>query len=248
MDLTQEWHLQEFENHEERGEYRSIEEEYQIYSEILNGNVEFVEHFISTFDFDEEGITPFVYSKDRVMDIRYRFTTFIAVISRLCVRAGMEQQKSYRLASFYVQKMDETQEYEEIRGMFLSAANDYCQHMKERSRDNNYSKAVTLCLDYIYGHLHDRIKLREIADYLGISESYLSKIFHKEVGLTISQYVMERKIEKAQNLLKYSDFSEIEIANYLSFSSQSHFIQTFQKKTGLTPLKYRNQNFRGKWS
>ena len=55
------------------------------------------------------------------------------------------------------------------------------------------------------------------------------------------------KIEKAKNLLQYSDYSIVEIANYFSFASQSHFIQTFQKYTGLTPRKYRDKHFRNNW-
>ena len=55
------------------------------------------------------------------------------------------------------------------------------------------------------------------------------------------------KIEKAQHMLKYSDYSLVEIANYLAFSSQSHFIQTFKKLIGVTPKKYRDHYYRTSW-
>ena len=67
------------------------------------------------------------------------------------------------------------------------------------------------------------------------------------MGVSLSQYILDLKIEKAKNLLQYSEYNIVDIANYLSFSSQSHFIQVFQKKTGLTPHKYRTQNFRQEW-
>lgn len=120
--------------------------------------------------------------------------------------------------------------------------------MQEMSKDTSYSKPIVLCIDYIYEHIHDRITIKELAEYLSLSESYLSKLFHKEVGVTLSQYIMNLKLEKAKNLLQYSEFSVVDIANYLSFSSQSHFIQTFQKSIGLTPHKYRNKNFHTKWN
>ena len=53
--------------------------------------------------------------------------------------------------------------------------------------------------------------------------------------------------EKAKNLLTYSNYSLTEIANYLAFSSQSHFIQIFQKYGGTTPRKYRELHFRNNW-
>ena len=57
----------------------------------------------------------------------------------------------------------------------------------------------------------------------------------------------KKKIEKAQNLLKYSNYSSIEIATHLSFSSQSHFIASFEKLVGLTPRKYREKYSRSSW-
>ena len=109
------------------------------------------------------------------------------------------------------------------------------------------SKPIVLCIDYIYSHIHNRITVKELAEHLNFSESYLSKLFHKEMGLPISQYILNLKIEKAKNLLQYSEYSIIDISNYLSFSSQSHFIQVFQKYTGLTPHKYRTKHFRTDW-
>lgn len=51
----------------------------------------------------------------------------------------------------------------------------------------------------------------------------------------------------SKNLLQYSDYSMIEIANRLSFSSQSHFIQQFRETVGMTPKKYRDLNHVLQW-
>ena len=69
----------------------------------------------------------------------------------------------------------------------------------------------------------------------------------QNLGISISDYIREKKIEKATHLLRYSDKSIIDIANYLSFSSQSHFIQTFENFTGMTPKKYRNKYYKSMW-
>ena len=124
---------------------------------------------------------------------------------------------------------------------------DLCKKMNELRRSQILSKPIVLCIDYIYSHIHSRITVSELAKHLNFSESYLSKLFHKEMGLPISQYILNLKIEKAKNLLQYSEYSMIDISNYLSFSSQSHFIQVFQKYTGMTPHKYRTKHFRTDW-
>ncbi|WP_141267857.1 helix-turn-helix transcriptional regulator [Enterocloster clostridioformis] len=115
------------------------------------------------------------------------------------------------------------------------------------SKSQILSKPIVLCIDYIYNHIHYRITIKELAEYLNLSPSYLSKLFHKEMGLPVSQYITDLKIEKAKNLLRYSAYRIVDIAAYLSFSSQSHFIHVFQKRTGLTPHKYQAKYFRSKW-
>ena len=67
------------------------------------------------------------------------------------------------------------------------------------------------------------------------------------MGIPVSEYIMRLKIEKAKNLLQYSDTDIVGIANYLAFSSQSHFICVFKKYEGITPHKFRERHFRTNW-
>lgn len=96
-------------------------------------------------------------------------------------------------------------------------------------------------------HIKERITIADLAAYTGLSESYLSRVFKQNLGVSISDYIREKKIEKATHLLKYSDKPIIDIANYLSFSSQSHFIQIFESFMGLTPKKYRDRYYKSMW-
>ena len=77
-----------------------------------------------------------------------------------------------------------------------------------------------------------------------MSPSYLSTLFKKEMGMSITAYIMEKKMEAARNMLKYSDYSYSEISSILAFSSQSHFIRAFKKHNGDTPRAYREKNYR----
>ena len=70
----------------------------------------------------------------------------------------------------------------------------------------------------------NRLRIDDLAKYTSLSPSHLSKLFKKEVGISISEYIREQKISTAQNLLIYSELSLIEITNHLGFASQSHFI------------------------
>ena len=86
--------------------------------------------------------------------------------------------------------------------------------------------------------------IADIAAKTNLSESYISRLFHKETGVSISTYIINKRVEAAKNLLIYTDYSTSDISNFLNFSSESHFISTFKKLTNQTPKKFRLYNFR----
>lgn len=67
------------------------------------------------------------------------------------------------------------------------------------------------------------------------------KLFHDELGITISHFVNRCKLEEAKSLLSHTEMTLSEISNYLCFSSQSYFQNLFKKKYGVTPNAYRKK-------
>ena len=126
-------------------------------------------------------------------------------------------------------------------------AKDFTGKMILQKKSSILSKPVMQCVDYIYAHIKERITIQDLADYTGLSTNYLSRVFKQNLGVSISDYIRQQKIEKATHLLKYSEQSIIDIANYLSFSSQSHFIQIFEGFIGMTPKKYRDKYYKSMW-
>lgn len=100
---------------------------------------------------------------------------------------------------------------------------------------------VARAKDYIYRNLHQKIGTEEIAKALALNPKYLSTLFHQETGLTISRYIRREKIRLVKNMLTYSEYSFLEIAHYLGFSSQSHLGEQFRKETGMTLKEYRQK-------
>ena len=116
---------------------------------------------------------------------------------------------------------------------------DFTGKMANQSKKNVYSIQVIKAMDYIYKHRTERLTVQEVADAQGINRSYLSAVFHKETGLELRDFIKKEKLKAAANILRFSDYSYSEIAEYFGFSSQSHFIQCFKKEYGTTPKEYR---------
>ncbi|MBP9001544.1 MAG: helix-turn-helix transcriptional regulator [Lachnospiraceae bacterium] len=241
-----EWYRNEFISQEFSLAHRVLEEELPFYEAIAKGDLEYVEENIREQEFvNPEGMGKL--SENPVQNIRYHFVVTMALITRYIIHAGMEQEKAYRLSDFYILKMDGLSTIEEIGALHDEMCLDICKQMIRIKKLHVLSKQVVLSLDYIYSHIHNRITIKELSGYLGLSESYFSKLFSREMGIPVSEYIMRLKIEKAKNLLQYSDTDIVGIANYLAFSSQSHFICVFKKYEGITPHKFRERHFRTNW-
>ena len=96
-------------------------------------------------------------------------------------------------------------------------------------------------IDYIYDHLHQPLKMEQLAEVEGLHPSYFSKLFAAEVGTTVKAYIINVKITTAQNMLRQSEHTISDIAYSLGFSSQSAFTATFKNVTGETPAAFRNK-------
>lgn len=246
MNLQQEWYLNELKKSEEELPHRPMEVEYSFYTAVSSGDMDYVRKNINEGDFtNPEGMG--ILSHNELTNLKYHFVITTAMITRHCVEAGMELEQAYRLSDFYILKMDSAKTKQAIADLHDSMVLDFTGKMLLLKKNSVISKSITMSIEYIYNHIHDRITIEDLASHTDLSPSYLSRLFKKELGIAVSDYIREKKISKAQNLLKYSDFTLVEIANYLSFSSQSHFIQTFEKLVGMTPKKYRDRYYRTTW-
>ena len=100
---------------------------------------------------------------------------------------------------------------------------------------------IVRCALDIERHLDEGPSLVALADHYHFSREYLLRVFKKEEGVTILQYINDLKLEKAQDMLKNSDMQVKEIASILGFSSTAYFIRFFRTKTGSSPAGYRTQ-------
>lgn len=93
---------------------------------------------------------------------------------------------------------------------------------------------------FIDGHLNAKISLGDIANAVSVSPSYLSLLFKQVTGQPIGDYIQEVRIEKAKELLAFSDRKLSDIAETLGFCDQFYFSKVFKQATGLSPSNYRN--------
>ena len=103
--------------------------------------------------------------------------------------------------------------------------------------------------DFIEAHLSESIGLAEIAASAGLTRMHFAAQFRVTTGLPPHEYLIRRRIERAQELLISSSLTLVEIALDVGFKSQSHFTTLFHRIVGETPRIWRSENFDGRlWS
>lgn len=105
---------------------------------------------------------------------------------------------------------------------------------------NSENQTVTRkVMQYIDQNIDTELNCIDIADYAFISHDYLTKLFKKETGLSLSQYIIKVRIEKSRKLLETTNLSIREIASSIGCDNVSYFSKFFRKHLKISPVEYR---------
>lgn len=114
---------------------------------------------------------------------------------------------------------------------------NYCVTRPKPSSYSNGLSQVTLALvkEYISDHLHQDLKLDDIAAIAKLSPYHFLRLFKQSMGMTPHQYILQCRLNHAKHLLQHSNLSIAEIALRTGFCDQSHLTRYFKRLMGVTP-------------
>lgn len=117
--------------------------------------------------------------------------------------------------------------------------------IKRRSKEKNEqespeSNAVTIIKKYIKQNYFQNICLNDLAEVTYMHPTYISKLFKKETGKNLSDYIMNYRMEKAKELLLDPKLKIYEIASSIGFNDSKYFGIVFKSVVGMTPKEFRN--------
>lgn len=167
--------------------------------------------------------------------------TLITLVTRAAIDGGLLEDIAFSLHDSFIQQLEELQRLDEIRSLAQDVLYTFAEKVKQ-SKNEQHSKKIINCKDYIYRHIYDDINHDDIAKQTGLSPKYLSALFKKEVGLSVSEYIQQTKIEEIKKLLAYSNTPISDIGSMFHFNDQSYFTKVFKKVVGVTPKQYRERH------
>jgi YesN/AraC family two-component response regulator len=134
-------------------------------------------------------------------------------------------------ADDFIEKPVNPEEILEVVEKLLQSKRD----TKEFSRDIDYVKY------YIRKNIDKNVELEDIANIMGYSTKYMSRLFKQETGTNFNDYRLELKMEKAKEYLENTDLRIKQIAYEIGYENSESFVRIFKRKTGFTPSQYRNR-------
>jgi AraC family transcriptional regulator len=127
--------------------------------------------------------------------------------------------------------------YADSLGLALGAhlLRRYAPVVAPPSQNGLTKRRLARVTEYIREHLSHDLSLTELAGIAALSPSHFKSLFKQSVGMPVHQYVIERRVERATELLIAGTLPPSEVALQAGFANQSHMARCMRRLTGLTP-------------
>lgn len=157
------------------------------------------------------------YLHNRDMDLEFLFSDPVYV--ELSKKALTSEFAMIRWNTYYINKVfDSTLDREKGKGL------------------------VDIMVDYIRKNYENNITRNTLAELVHFSPEYVGKVFKKEIGVGISDYINNLRIQKAKSLLASTNYKIIDIALMVGYDNMPYFSSIFKKYVGVSPAEYKRQN------
>ncbi len=220
---------------------QAVETRYQYEHELLTaieqGNIQKAEMMISGFST--------VAFEERVPDRLRNMKNYCIITNTLFRKAaqnsGIHPIYIDRLSSRIAKKIESVLSPTAIPQFMIEIVRSYCRLVKEHA-GKKYSPVVQKAIIKIEGDLAGDLSLSSIAAALNVSAGYLSGLFKKETGETLTTFVTDRRIAHAKHLLRCTSLQIQTVAQHCGILDLHYFCRVFKERTGETPTAFRARN------
>ncbi len=180
---------------------------------------------------------------DGMRHLKNLVIAFISCCTRAAIRGGLSPETAYLLSDRYIRGVEACAVIADLVELNDSMQEDFIRRVHQ-SKSDGLSPQIRQCCDYIQIHVEDELSLTSISAAIGYSPTWLSGKFKKEMGISLTQYISQQRMERAKELLRSGNRPIQDIAEALHYKTPSHFGTVFRQYTGISPSEYRME--RGK--
>ena len=138
--------------------------------------------------------------------------------------------------------INNTETTDDIRNVSRKFIKKYCLLAKNHSL-HQYSEVVNKSISYIEIHYADELSLSILASNLHVTKNYLSAVFKKQLGKTVTEFIHEVRTDKAIFLLNSTKLPINDISIVCGYDDSNYFCRVFKRRYKISPRQYRNNLF-----
>lgn len=190
------------------------------------------------------GVSAFVIEQrnpDSLRNCQNYAIIFNTLLRKAAERGGVHPLHIDRLSSEMAGMIERAARWEELVELMGRMVREYCTLVKKHSTAQ-YSPLVQRVIARVDFDLSADLSLKANAAYLNVSAGYLSGLFKREVGRTLTDFVNGRRVEQAAYMLRSTRLSVSAIAQSCGIADDNYFSRMFKKHTGKTPKQYRDDS------
>ena len=164
----------------------------------------------------------------------------LVLMSRKAVENGADPTLIQKSTHQYYQDLSRIQAFEELC-FWLSEVVNHLMTLAFDFGDSRYARSLQRAIAYLRAHLHEKLTLEKLAAEAFLSPAYFSRVFKKETGKTVQQFIVDERMKKAVSLMRRRELTLLEVAGLVGIRNQSLFNRLFKKGLGTSPGEYRKQ-------
>ena len=176
--------------------------------------------------------------EDPLQDAKYMIIAVNTAYRKAIEQAAVHPLYIDAISGRFVVEIENAETMDQLQSLIPKMIRHYCLLVQKHSLER-YSGPIRDCLNYIDFHYMEPLSLEGLAARFVINKNYLSSRFHKEVGMTVTDYINKTRVQRSEELLGKKTLSMQAIAEQCGFSDANYFTRTFKKINGISPNEFR---------
>jgi AraC-like DNA-binding protein len=176
--------------------------------------------------------------EDNLTECKYELLVLMGLMVQKLRELGTMEDYLDDVYTEFIARIDQAKTMGECSRQSENMVRRYCG-MRQLRTLHDYSALIQNIILAVDKDLTQPLTLQYFADRLSVNSSYLSNLFRKETGETLTEYVTIRRISHAANLLRSTPLPIKNVAKHVGISDVQYFSKLFKRKMGMTPTQYR---------
>lgn len=172
-------------------------------------------------------------------DWKNTFLVFNALCSRAAMEGGVSVHAAKDIELRATANIEDCKTVTELKNVISDILEEYVSRVRQGQSNQLISRATQECCDYIRANVLCPLTVESIARELGYTTYYFTKKFNREMGIKVTDYIKQTRIEYAKIMLLTTNKSIQDISDSLHFGTRNYFSKVFREITGLSPAEFR---------